>query len=338
MILDRDRPKRRRWVRQVLGIAISAGCLALVVRRIDFAEVERALAQTRWQYLALGLASLAFGYATRVQRWSVMLRAAGARVSGVACAAPFVGSVALNNVLPFRTGDVVRAFVFPTAIGVRRVTATASIVLERILDLQALLMVLGIGLALTRSVSPAAFKGGVAILSILCGTGLAAAVIFSRPIARVISRATAAAERRDRARLAAGLRVGQELMEGLAAMSRPGVLARVFLLSILVWLGEAGLFLALLTGLDLATGATAALVIMAVATLSTLVPSSPGYVGPFHLAAYSAVAALGATSAQAASFAILAHLALWVPTTLAGVVAILANGQLFRGTTRPAPY
>ena len=73
MILDQDRPKRRRWVRQVLGIVISAGCLALVVRRIDFAEVERALAQTRWQYLALGLASLAFGYATRVQRWSVML-------------------------------------------------------------------------------------------------------------------------------------------------------------------------------------------------------------------------------------------------------------------------
>ena len=264
-------------------------------------------------------------------------RAAGARVSGVACAAPFVGSVALNNVLPFRAGDVIRAVVFPTAIGVRRVTATASIVLERILDLQTLLVVLGIGLALTRSVSvPAAFKGGVAILSILCGTGIAAAVIFSRH-RRLISRAAAAAERRDRARLAGGLRVGQELMEGLAAMSRPGVLAWAFLLSMFVWLGEAGLFFALLTGLDLATGTAAALVIMAVATLSTLVPSSPGYVGPFHLAAYSAVAALGATSAQAASFAILAHLALWVPTTLAGV-AILANGQLFRGTTRPAPY
>jgi hypothetical protein len=39
---------------------------------------------------------------------------------------------------------------------------------------------------------------------------------------------------------------------------------------------------------------------------------------------------LGGSSAQAASFAVLAHLGVWLPTTLAGGIAILVNPGLFK--------
>jgi hypothetical protein len=73
---------------------------------------------------------------------------------------------------------------------------------------------------------------------------------------------------------------------------------------------------------------------MSIATLSTLVPSSPGYVGPFHLAAFTAVSLIGGTAAQAGSFAVLAHLALWLPTTAAGAIAILFRPELFRSARK----
>jgi len=55
-----------------------------------------------------------------------------------------------------------------------------------------------------------------------------------------------------------------------------------------------------------------AVTIMAIATLSTLIPSSPGYVGPFHLAAFFAIKILGGSAEQATSFAVLAHLSVWL--------------------------
>ena len=59
-------------------------------------------------------------------------------------------------------------------------------------------------------------------------------------------------------------------------------------------------------------------------------PSSPGYVGPFHLAAFTAVSLVGGTVDQAASFAVIVHLALWLPTTIAGMIAIGMDPELFR--------
>jgi uncharacterized membrane protein YbhN (UPF0104 family) len=111
-------------------------------------------------------------------------------------------------------------------------------------------------------------------------------------------------------------------------------MVHVLLLSAIVWAGEAGLFWAMFQGLDMHAGYASSLMVMAIATLSTLVPSSPGYVGPFHLAAFAAVRALGGTEAQAASFAVLAHLSLWLPTTVTGGIAILLNPRLFAARAR----
>jgi uncharacterized membrane protein YbhN (UPF0104 family) len=58
-----------------------------------------------------------------------------------------------------------------------------------------------------------------------------------------------------------------------------------------------------------------------VANLATLVPSSPGYVGPFEAGVKTVVeGALKAPAAQALSYAILVHAALWFPVTLWGAV------------------
>jgi uncharacterized membrane protein YbhN (UPF0104 family) len=169
-------------------------------------------------------------------------------------------------------------------------------------------------------------------VSLAASGGIALALVFflsgrlSRWCTRLMARSSAGGHYKY-TRIVTALR---NLFSSFNSMSRLSVMIAIFALSMLVWAGEAGLFWSLLYGFGLEVGLETALVVMAIATLSTLIPSSPGYVGPFHLAAYAAISMLGGTPGQAASFAVLSHLGLWLPTTLVGALAILTNPQLFR--------
>lgn len=320
-----------RWIRQSLGIAISIGCLVVVFHNVNAHDLMSALEHFDWRYLLIGVASLAFGYSMRIVRWAVMLRAGGGKVSNRSCAAPFLGSIALNNVLPLRAGDVIRALVFPAALGLSRVTATASLLLERLVDLLTLLICLGLGMTLDRAAVMPAWLHEVATMLSIAGSITLLLVIFASPVVARLLRSLSGRMVSGRfARLASGVGVAGDLAERVHEMSRPGTLLVLFLLSLLVWSGELGLYVCLLGGMGLGFGASAGLILMSMATLATLVPSSPGYVGPFHLAAAAAVDMLGGTHAQAASLSILAHLSVWLPTTLAGVAAMLLNRRLFQ--------
>jgi uncharacterized membrane protein YbhN (UPF0104 family) len=69
------------------------------------------------------------------------------------------------------------------------------------------------------------------------------------------------------------------------------------------------------------------------ATLATLLPSSPGYVGTFDYFATLGLTAYGALPSTAAAFAFLTHLMLWIPVTVAGFLTMLVH----RSSQRPAP-
>ena len=328
------KPSRRRWLKAGIGIVISVACLAYMFSRVDGQALLRALGNFRWPLLGAGIAALGLDYTLRIVRWKIILQSAGANASFRRCAPAFLGSMALNNLLPLRAGDIVRALVFPVSLGISRATATASLVLERLIDLLALLACLGIGIALAKNHGiPEAQQFWIAMFSVVSIATLAATILLAAPIARILTTLANTAERRKMPRLSVLASKLSDLTASLAKMSELRVLLAVGSLSLLIWFGEAGLFLALLHGFGLPASPQAALVIMALATLATLAPSSPGYVGPFHLAAYSAVILFDGGDGQAAGFALLVHLALWVTVTLAGVIGMVANPSLFRRPT-----
>lgn len=320
MVDSPDKGNGRR-ISLIAGLLISAVCIGFIVQKVDFDEVAKAFRRFEWHYFTIGILSLAFGYSMRILRWSTILNATGALVSFRKCAAPFLGSIALNNVLPLRLGDVVRALVFPASIGVPRTVATSSLVMERLIDLMTLLMCLAVSLYVGQYLNVPQWLKDSAVLLASCGTVMLIAIFF---LSGTIARFLAGMPGKFSQSIAA-------LFKGFDAMSRLPVLLLVFGFSVLVWIGEAGLFYSLLLGFGLNATPAAATIIMAMATLATLVPSSPGYVGPFHLAAFAGISLLGGTNEQAASFAVLSHLGLWVPTTVAGAVAIAFTPNMFKG-------
>lgn len=317
------------WLRIGVGIAISVACLAFVLSRVDLGGVLRALETFKWPFLLAALATLAVGYCARIIRWWVMLRAAGASASALQCAPAFLGSIALNNVLPLRLGDIVRALVFPASLGVSRTTATGSLVLERLIDLATLLVWLVLGIAFGSKVElPSWVQQGAIGLAILGFGGLFFVLVLARPLAFYLRRF---AEGRQGGALPRITQFAADLLDSMGAMSRPLVIVQLLVLSLIVWGGETGVFYFVLAGFGGPVDLSGAAIVMAIATIATLVPSSPGYVGPFHAAAFAAASMLGGDPESAASFALLVHLALWLPTTLAGGIAILLNPAMFTG-------
>ncbi|MCX7320340.1 MAG: lysylphosphatidylglycerol synthase transmembrane domain-containing protein [Hyphomicrobiales bacterium] len=326
---------KARTLQTIIGVVISICCIAFMVWRIDFRQVGIAIASFHWPYLLVGLAALLVGYTARILRWSLMLRATGAVAPFRVCAAPFLGSIALNNVLPARLGDVVRALVFPSALGITKTVSTGSLVLERLTDLASVLCFLMIAIIWHPEVAiPDTMKWSAAALVVFTLAGLVVVVLLSGPLSRMCMRLSESSFGRSSALLNKVLGASGLLLVSFGAMSRLRVFAPVLLLSAIVWAGEAGLFWSFLAGFDITFSLASAALVMGIATLATLVPSSPGYVGPFHLAAYAATTILGSSADVAASFAVLAHAGIWLPTTLAGAVAILANPRLFSGVDR----
>jgi uncharacterized membrane protein YbhN (UPF0104 family) len=78
--------------------------------------------------------------------------------------------------------------------------------------------------------------------------------------------------------------------------------------------------------LDIPAGWAASGLSLAAATLATLLPSSPGYVGTFDYFAALGLTAHGITPAAATAFALLVHLLLWAPVTLFGLIALILRG------------
>jgi uncharacterized membrane protein YbhN (UPF0104 family) len=126
------------------------------------------------------------------------------------------------------------------------------------------------------------------------------------------------------------------IVETIVRLGRPINLLALIGLSIIVWIFEGGVFIIAAKAADVPLGLGAAFFALAVSTLSTLLPSSPGYIGTFHFFAIQSAIAFGAMEASAAAFAVLAHLLLWLPTTLAGSI-IFAVSSLYSGRQIPSP-
>lgn len=317
------------WAKHLIGLLVTAICLVVLFRQININEVLEALTRFDWWYLICGVASLAFGYVMRILRWSVMLRATGAAANFAECSAPFLGSIALNNILPLRLGDVVRALVFPLSMGITRVTASSSLVMERLIDLISLLLCFGTGLFAIQTIPiPTEIKSSAVTLAVFGGIAFSLGVLYSANLALLFS--GLAEKTGSKVKLSAVYSTVGKLFKVFNLMSRPKVLSGMLFISMFVWIGEAGLYYFVLLGTGVESSPTIALLVMSFATLSTLVPSSPGYVGPFHLAAFTAVSLVGGAAGQAASYALIVHLALWLSTTIAGMIAIWTKPELFR--------
>ena len=298
-------------------------CLGYIFWTVDLDALVEAIAGFDLRFAILALAALAAGYSFRILRWALMLKGSAPHIRVADCVAPFLGSIALNNVLPFRIGDAVRAFVFPKSMGITRSHSLATLIVERLLDLAMLLALLSFGLSavaggdlpnwLVRNLQGLLGLATITLLVLIFARGLLHRLLAWLQNLKVLQGIKGA---RDLFAFAdqTMLHIGEVLSGRLAVVT--------VLLSVPVWIFEACVFGAVMAGLGDPAAPAGVSLVAGASTIATLAPSSPGYFGPFHLAAFESYQLLFGEAGRAAALALLAHAALWVPTTLAGGIAV----------------
>lgn len=314
--------RSRKIIQFSVGLLFSAGFVYLIARSIPINGTMAALTNVKYSWVAAGGTMFAIGYLSRIRRWQLMLKNENPDVGFGRTGLPFMISIAANNVLPFRLGDVMRAFAFSKWLAVPSSSVLATLVAERLLDLLALLAALGLAvffLGLGQG-AIATLLGAGSLVLVALAVVIAIAFVYpqiAQPIVMFFVRLIAPGLGKIGERLSSAI---ENIFDTLKMITRSGRILALIFWTAAAWIGEAGVFLCAAYAVPAMSAPFAAFLAMPVGTLSTLLPSSPGYIGTFHFFVIEAAKLMGNAPAAATAFAVVAHLIMWVTATLVGGV------------------
>ncbi|MSP11926.1 MAG: flippase-like domain-containing protein [Chloroflexi bacterium] len=318
---------RRNYLLALLGLLATIFFLTLALRNLDWSHLAEVLATTNYAWVLPALGCQLLGYWLRAQRWQEILRPTrtipASRLFG-----PMMIGFAVNNLLPARVGEIARAVALGRQEHFSKSTALATIVVERVLDGLSLVFFLflfslfwpmpGWGIQV-EEIAVAVF--GVAlvgmVLVILPGNLL---VVWLEKVVRF---------------LPGGLGVRfitllNTFISGLGSLGQTRTLLWLTPLSLGIWALESGAYYCLSLGFNLPftlfERLGVAILVMVMANLGGLIPSSPGYVGTFHFFVITALSAFQVQREVAVSFALIAHGGQYVMVTFIGVFFMVQNG------------
>lgn len=326
--------KKKRELWKILpGLAISAFFLWQILKSIHYNDL-RSVHMVHPQWIAVLLAFLVGSYTLRIYRWWFMLRRSGAPSFAV-CSRVLLTSFAANNVLPFRIGDFLRIFSYSGDLRASSSTILSTVILERLLDIFALLTFLvALLIGAARSLPPFVMHGHALNLLhfaepilLLCALGLTLLLFGASLLQAIVLRIVAKlgdGPRTDKLKRWALL-----LFDAVLKMSFAG---RVFLLAstVVIWLCEGMIFVSAARLLDIPSGHRGPWLALALSNLSFLLPSSPGAIGTYEFASQFAMVSQGAQPTISALYGLLVHIIVFVSVTAAGGIAFLAH-RIHRG-------
>jgi len=131
----------RRHLRTAIVVALAAVVVAAFLYNVDLRGVAAAIVHTRYQWLALSLATMFVNLAVRALRWQYLLEPLGRVSFGSSFRATAVGFAA-TGVLPARAGEVIRPYFLARHERMSATGAFATIIIERLLDVLTVLVLL----------------------------------------------------------------------------------------------------------------------------------------------------------------------------------------------------
>lgn len=310
----------RRHLVVAAGLLISAAALWFVLQTIDVGEAVDVIGRANPGLLLAIVGVVAVQAVLRAWRWSILIPARhdGSRPPTLRLLPPMLVGYLGNAVLPARLGEPMRAVIASRREGIGTTEALGSVLVERLVDI-AMLAIVGFVAALV--VSGPAWT--IQLLGVGAAIGTAGMIVL---LTFGLQPVLGLAERIGLLGRPAIRDIASRFVATLGGQSRRGPLLAAAAISVGAWILDAGSFwlAAHAIGVDLPYAAAA--VVSAVSVLGTAVPSAPGYVGTFELAAAGTAGALGVAGAQALAFAVVVHVMTLVPLALGGAVALAAMG------------
>lgn len=316
-----------KWLKFLLGLGISFAGLYYAFQKTDFRELIEAIAGMNFPLILAAVAIMLFSVAVRAERWRLILNP----IEKISFH-PLFGSTMVgyfgNSVLPFRLGEVLRAFSIGESSALRPSAAFGTILLERVLDMLGLVALF---LIFMPGVDPTvinrqllAFVGIMTVLIFLIVIWLGRSHSqFHERIVHLKIFETGFGKKL--------LSTLTSLIDGITALKKTHHTGTIIFHTGFLWvLYYLSVYLAM-AGAGISLSWTGVGVLLIATTLVITVPSAPGYVGTYHAAAVYIVHEIyqiGLTDAQA--FSVILHAIGFVPLVTIGGFYFLRGSVRFR--------
>lgn len=330
----------RAIIRTVIVVGLAVGLVAIFLRNADLDQVWNSVARARMDFLLLALALVAIGFVIRAERWKYLLEPIGHTRFRNVLRTTVIGFGA-SAVLPARAGEVIRPYLLARKEGLSATAAFATIIVERILDLVAVLVLLATFLIVfdpgLESRDSAVFSairyGGLIMAPVAIGALVVMFFMAGHP--DTLHRWLLKAEAVLPARLAAMIaRLARTFAEGFGVVRRPERLVAAVAWSIVLWISIAAGIWAVSVAFGIAMSFTGSWLMLAPLVVGVAVPT-PGGVGGFHEAyRIGATAFFGADNNTAVGAAIVLHAISMLPVAIVALILIVQDGLKIGGIAR----
>lgn len=317
------------------GFAIAAYLIWALFKNTDWSAVGEALRDARPGWLALAFALVFVTFVTRVFRWGYIVRTAQPVSFRAMFGATQIGFLA-NFTLPGRVGEVIRALALARLTRLTFSRCFAFVALDRVTDLVGLIATLLITIVFFNPTEPipledfgitiqpafirwGAISTGGALFGIIACFVL---LYLNKDLAARLVDATAG---RVAPGIGARLRaMVEQFADGMHIFKSAGDMARAVGWSLVTWAIGTACYFSVLQAFSIDAPWYTAVVVMAFLALAISIPSTPGFVGPFHLAIVAAlmVVAPETNLDVAKAAALMAHLVNVIPVWIAGGVCL----------------
>jgi uncharacterized protein (TIRG00374 family) len=325
--------------RLIIGCLIGVLFLYLAGRKVDFSLMWAAFTKVNYGFVLLAVPVIFFSHLLRALRWRYLMDPIKRVDVASLFSALLIGYMA-NILMPAHLGELLRAYVLGKKREVSASSTFATIVVERIIDIFALLLLMVFAVLLypfpewINRAGYAMLVGtvGLFVFLILLKRHFVSfersLTLFFRPLPQAWQ-----------VKLTRGIR---SFVVGIMPLRRGWDYPVVAVLSLAIW-GCYGFIIHLvLHAFDFVSVYhlpwSTSLIVLVITTLGIVVPSSPGYVGTYHWLCQTALAMYGVPAGPALSFAILTHGVNFLPVLIVGLILAYYEGvEIFRVQERSAP-
>ena len=314
-------------VRLAIGILLSLAFLYLAMRGIDWARLAQLLSAASYGYLFLVVILIVVISWVRAIRWRLLTR----RDPGVDLTTLFhlvnIGYL-FNNILPAKAGEAVRAYLAGRKLTGKYGQAVSSLLVERLLDVLAVVVVLV--LLLPVIAVPEWVRNGGLVLGIVAIGGTVALLAIARVGPRAVEWVW-----RWVGRLPVVGRPGvktafEELVTGFGVLLEGRILMPVLLATGGVWFGYAMLnYLMLYVFRMNHLPFAAAALVLCTTGFSMMMPSSPGAMGVFEWAGVQGLLVFAIDQSAAFGYMLGLHLFTNLVLILLGIVGMISQGVTY---------
>lgn len=293
---------KSRIATQVIGVLIGVAAIYFSFKNINSSDLKHSLSSVKVEWLIPIILANFVVIALKAYRWQILLALVKKIRFFLVYRVLIIGYMA-NNILPARLGEAVRIQMLGKDADVSKVTTTASLVADRIIEGLSFLM-LAVALVLLTNV-PKWMNYGLTITLLITVIAYTVAIIYStRDVEHHFLK---------------------KIQDGVKPLLNWGIFSRGFVSATISWLIQVLMIHMTQLAFGVYIPIWSSLLVLIAVNLAIVVPSAPAQLGTFELACVLAYTSLGLDKELALLIGATYHFMQIIPITLAGGVFMLTS-------------